>query len=171
MALKREKKEQILKTIKEASDSSSSLVFFDYQNINTGTLNTLRDKLFEKKASFSIFKNTLLKKVFGDKFPQKLEGPTAVLFANDDPVAPIKELYDFQKENESVNVKFGILDGVFIPKEQVDVLAVLPSKQELLAKVVGGMLNPVRGLVGVLSGVQRSFVGVLGQIQTKKSVG
>ncbi|MFH1565922.1 MAG: 50S ribosomal protein L10 [bacterium] len=168
MALKKEKKEQILKTIKEISDSSSSLVFFDYQKISTPVLNSFRDSLFLKKANFSVFKNTLLKKVLGDKMLE-LGGPTAVLFAGEDPVSPIKELYNFKKENESVNIKFGILGGKIIPQSQVDVLAELPTKDELVAKVLGGLSNPVRGLVGILSGVQRSFVGVLSQIAINKS--
>ncbi|MBU1016580.1 MAG: 50S ribosomal protein L10 [Patescibacteria group bacterium] len=169
MALKREKKEQILKTIKEASDSSSSLVFFDYQNISAGTLNMLRDKLFDKKASFSVFKNTLLKKVLGDKMPE-LAGPTAVLFAGDDPVSPIKELYNFKKEQESIDIKFGILEGKIIPQSQVDVLAALPSKQELLAKVVGGMSRPTNSFTRVLGGVLDGFARVVYQISQSSKI-
>lgn len=169
MALKKEKKEQILQSIKAVNEASNSLVFFNYQNISTGTLNLLRDKLFGKKASFSVFKNTLLKKVLGEDLLQELEGPTAVLFTNEDPVDPIKELYAFKKENESIDIKFGVLDGKILSRDQVDVLATLPSRQELIAKVLGGLSNPVRGFVGVLSGVQRNFVGVLSQIQIKKS--
>jgi len=169
MALKKEQKEQILQNIKDVTASSKSLIFFDYQNISTGTLNVLRDKLFDKKASFSVFKNTLLKKVLGKDLLKGLEGPTAVLFANEDPIDPIKELYAFKKDNEGVNVKFGILDGIIIPQEQVDVLATLPSKQELLAKMLGGFSNPIRGFVGIVGGVQRSFVTVLAGISEKKS--
>ena len=95
-----------------------------------------------------------------------MEGPTAVLFSQNDPVEPIKELYNFKKENESIYIKFGILEGKLLAQNDVDVLATLPSKQELLGQVVEGFSSPIRGLVTVLSGVQRSFVYVLSQISS-----
>ena len=166
MPLKREKKEQILKILKDKISSSKSLVFFDYQNIATVNLNGLRDKLFYKSASLSVFKNTLLKKAFDKNLSQELTGPTAVLFAGEDPVEPIKELYEFKKEHETLNIKFGVLDGAFISQNQVNMLAELPAKQELAAKVVEGLSSPVRSLVGVLSGAQKKFITVLQQMST-----
>jgi len=169
MSIKKDKKGQIIQTVKDIYKNSKSLVFFDYQNISTISLTGLRDKLFENKAKFSVFKNTLLKKALGNKVPEDLEGPTAVLFCEGDPVAPVKDLYGFKKENENVNIKFGILDGAVISQNQVDVLATLPSKDALIAQVLRGFSSPIRGFVGVLSGVQRSLVSVLSQIARAKS--
>ncbi|KKS76084.1 MAG: 50S ribosomal protein L10 [Candidatus Azambacteria bacterium GW2011_GWA2_42_9] len=164
--IKKEQKNQIIKSLEELLKSSKSIVFFDYQKIPTQTLNLFRDKLFDKGAKFSIYKNTLLEKALNKLVPGPLEGPTAVLFSQNDPVEPIKELYNFKKENESIYIKFGILEGKLLAQNDVDVLATLPSKQELLGQVVEGFSSPIRGLVTVLSGVQRSFVYVLSQISS-----
>jgi len=162
MAISKAKKVALVDSFKDIVSSSKSLVLFSFSGISTNKLNELRDKLFSQKAGFSIMKNTLLKRVLGDNFV--LSGPTAVLYSKEDPIEPIKSLYEFKKENESLDIKFGILDGSVIQKDRVDVLATLPSKNELLAEVAGGLSAPIRGLVCALGGVQRGFIGVMSQI-------
>ena len=167
--IKKEQKNQIIKSLEELLKSSKSVVFFDYQKIPTQTLNLFRDKLFEKGAKFSIYKNTLLERTLGKLGHSPLQGPTAVLFSRNDPVEPIKELYNFKEENESVYIKFGILEGKLLAQDSVDVLSSLPSKQIILGQVLGGFSSPIKGFVGVLGGVQKKFVSTLSQMSKIKS--
>ena len=97
-----------------------------------------------------------------------LEGPTALVISQD-PVAPAKVLVDFGKANEDrPRIKGGLLTGSVIEAEQVQELAKLPSREELLAKVVGGIATPLTGLVFALSGIMSNLVRVLAAVADQK---
>ena len=90
-----------------------------------------------------------------------LEGPTALVFAYDDPAQPAKILRDFARSSRILQIKAGVLEGNVLTADQVADIADLPSREELVAKVVGGISSPLYGLVGVLSGPVRSLTYVL----------
>lgn|SRR5690606_34417479 len=90
-----------------------------------------------------------------------LEGPTALVFAYDDPAQPAKILRDFARSSRILQIKAGVLEGNVLTADQVADIADLPSREELVAKVVGGISSPLYGLVGVLSGPVRSLAYVL----------
>lgn len=100
-----------------------------------------------------------------------LEGPTAIAYSTEDVVAPAKILKEFIKETktEAITVKVGIADGQVIDKASVDALANLPSRDELIAKIVGSMQAPISGLVNVLQGNIRNMVYVLDAVRAKKA--
>ena len=97
-----------------------------------------------------------------------LEHNTAVAFSAEDPVAPAKILNDFSKDHKALEIKAGILDGKVIALDEVKALAELPSREELLAKLVGSMQAPISGLVNVLQGTIRNFVYTLEAVRQKK---
>ena len=97
-----------------------------------------------------------------------LEHNTALAFAPEDPVAPAKILNDFSKDHKALELKAGILDGAVIGVDEVKALAELPSREELLAKLVGSMQAPLSGLVNVLQGTIRNAVYVLEAVRQKK---
>ena len=94
-------------------------------------------------------------------------GPTAWAFASD-PVTPAKILKEFSKDVDAIKMQGGILDGKPIDAETLVTLAQLPSRDQLLAQLVGTVAAPMRNLVGVLSAVPRNFVNVLDQIRKQK---
>ena len=100
-----------------------------------------------------------------------VEGPTAIAYSAEDTVAPAKILKDFIKETktEALTVKAGIADGQVIDAAAVEALASLPSREELLAKLVGSMQAPISGLVNVLQGNIRNMVYVLDAVRAKKA--
>ena len=100
-----------------------------------------------------------------------LEGPTALAYSTEDAVAPAKILKEFIKETktEALTVKVGICDGQVIDAAGVEALANLPSREELLAKLVGSMQAPISGLVNVLQGNIRNMVYVLDAVRAKKA--
>jgi large subunit ribosomal protein L10 len=100
---------------------------------------------------------------------QYLEGPTALAFSQDDPVAPAKILIKYAKEFKKLEIKGGVLEGKVVDLEAVKSLADLPSREELLAQVLRGMQSPMAGFAGVLSGTLRNFVYVLDAVRQQKA--
>ncbi len=98
-----------------------------------------------------------------------LAGPTGIVFAGADPVAPAKALKTFSDSVKKVAVKAAYIDGKLVDAAQVDKLAKLPPKIELVAMLVGTLANPLRGLLTVLSGNQRGLVRVLDGIREQKA--
>ena len=131
----------------------------------------MRSKLRAENVEYKVFKNTLAKRALDDlglsDAVEFMDGPTAWAFC-DDPVAPAKVLKDFGKEAAFVVMSGGILDGKVISGDQLDALASLPSRDVLLAQVVGTIAAPLRNLVGTLNAVPRNFVNVLDQIKKQK---
>jgi large subunit ribosomal protein L10 len=90
-----------------------------------------------------------------------LEGPTALVFAWEDPAQPAKILRDFARSSRILEIKAAVMEGQILNAEQVTAIADLPSRDELIAKVVGGVSSPLYGIVMVLSGPVRSLAYVL----------
>ena len=107
-----------------------------------------------------------------DELAEHLEGTTAMAYA-DDAVAPAKVICDFIKKNKLedagiLTVKVGLVEGKIIDEKEVKALAALPSREELIAKLLGSMNAPISGTVGVLSGIIRNAVYVLEAVRAKK---
>jgi large subunit ribosomal protein L10 len=97
-----------------------------------------------------------------------LIGPTAIALVNDDPVAPAKALVEFAKLNNIFELKAGMLDGKLLAVSDIKALAELPSRDELIAKMLGSMSAPATNFVGVLAAVPRAFVLALAAIKDQK---
>jgi large subunit ribosomal protein L10 len=162
----------IVKNLKEKISKAKSITFADYLGLTAGQANDLRAKLKEADAEVVVAKNTLLKVALKDEKVEtadaELKGPTAAIFAFSDPIAPIKAVYEFTKKVEFPKVKFAIIEGLFTSGSQVEIIKDLPSKEQLLGQVVGGLKSPLSGFVNVLGGVQRKFVYALNAIADKK---
>jgi len=148
-----------LKQLKSAFTEAKSSVFIDYSKLTANQINELRAKLKEVGGLMKVAKNTLIEK----SLPKKagLEGQTAVIFGKEDSISPIKILYEFIKENELPQVKLGIFEGEQVDESKLAEIAVIPSKNELLAKLAGGLKSPVYGFHNVLIGNRSKFVYVL----------
>jgi large subunit ribosomal protein L10 len=167
----KELKQQIVSDIKTRLENSSATVLTDYRGLNVAQVTELRKRMREAGIEYKVLKNTMIRfaahELGLEDLDPFLEGPTAVAFSTD-PVAPAKILYDFAKSNKALEVKAGVLEGKVIQAAQVKDLADLPSREELLAKVVGGMQTPLYGMASVLSGTLRSFVYALDAVRKQK---
>ena len=94
-----------------------------------------------------------------------MSGEIAVLFGFEDPIKPLKSFYDFSKSNENLKFVSGIIENNLLSKEEVVAMAQLPSKQELLARLLGGLNSPVSGLVNILQGNIKGLVYILSSIK------
>ncbi len=174
MAITRQQKENIVKEIKQDIESSKSIVFTDFQGMDVNTITELRSKISEAGGAYKVVKKTLLKKALedsgiGDINIMDLEGQIAVAFSNEDVVSVAKVLYDTNKKLEVPQVLKGYMEGRVLEAAEVNKLATIPSREELLAKLVGSINAPVSGLVNVLAGNVRGLVYTLNAIKEQKS--
>jgi large subunit ribosomal protein L10 len=140
-------------------------ILTDYRGLSVTGIQGLRTTLRPLNAEFRIAKNTLTRiaaeKAGIDGLLPMLDGPLALVLAYEDVVAPSKAIADFARTSRILIIKGGVLDKVIVNAKGIEDLATLPSREELLAKVLGTINSPIQGLVNVLSGPSRSFVQVL----------
>ncbi len=166
-------KTKVIDEIKEKIQSSQAVVLVDYRGLDVAQLTELRTKYREVGVEYKVYKNTMMKFAFKDlgyeEFNEFLKGPSAVAFGIEDPVAAAKVTAEFAKKNEKLEIKAGIVDGKIISIEEVKNLAELPSKEVLLAQVLGGLNAPIQGFTNVLQGTIRSLAIVLNAIAEKEA--
>jgi large subunit ribosomal protein L10 len=168
----REKKAQIVAEIKEKLSDSSSAILIDYRGLTVAEVTQLRSNFRKNGVDYKVYKNTLTelaaKELGMDELIPFLKGPTAIAFGVDDPVAPAKILTEGIKKLKKMQFKAGVVDGQVIDVDGVKALAELPSREELIAKMLGSMNAPVSGLVNVLGGTMRSLLYALNAIKDTK---
>lgn len=166
------RKEAAIGELAERLAAAKSLFLTDYAGLTVAEITKLRGELRKDGSSYAVVKNTLFRIAAGDLAAQLesfLSGPTGIVFAGADPVAPAKALKTFSDTVKRVAVKAAYIDGQIVNAGQVDILAKLPPKPELIAKLVGTIANPLRGLVTVLSGNQSGLVRALNAIREQKA--
>ncbi|MCS7245996.1 MAG: 50S ribosomal protein L10 [Thermomicrobium sp.] len=154
--------------IDEISDilrSASVAILTDYRGLNVADLTTFRRRLQEQQANVRVVKNTLTRiaaeRVGKTNIVSLLEGPTALVHSTGDPVVAAKLTVEFARQSRILTVKGALLGDQLLSAADVEALATLPPREELLAKVVGGLQAPLYGLVSVLSGPIRGLLYVL----------
>lgn len=173
MAKTRQQKEEALQALKDSLARSKGTVFARYMGLTVEQIQELRSNLREQDSELFVAKKTLLKLMLEDAgLPKEsiddMDSGVAVVFGYEDEVAPAKIVAEFAKDHDIVEFYAGILEGEIIDTEKVNALSQLPSKQELLAKMVGSMKSPLSGLANVLGGNTRGLVQVLNQIRVEK---
>lgn len=163
---------------KQASEAKS-VTFIDYQGMGNWTLVDLRAKIRKAGGVMVVAKNTLIKlaldkteniKQKAKELESELNGPTAVVFANEDEIAPLQVLAKSIKDTELPKLKFGIFSKAIILKEQLIALSKLPGKQVLQGQLVSSLLAPSYGLVGALQGNLNKLVFILDQRSKQDSI-
>lgn len=170
--VKVDQKKDIVAGIKSDIENSASLVLTAYKGLTVEEISDLRAKLAEVGGRFRVLKNTLVSRAVSgtnlEPLQEHLFGTTAVMFAGDDPVMPVKALAEFTKKHEKLEIKAGAIEGKPLSREQVIELSKLPTKEELLAKLLGSVNAPATNLVYALSGVVRKLVHAIEQIRQQK---
>lgn len=173
MPKSREAKGAMVKELREKFAQAQSLVLTDYRGVTVEEVSALRRKLRESGVDFKVVKNTLAGIAARDAgledLDRLLEGPTAIAFGADDPVAPAKGLLDFIEERKKMEIKGGVLNGKVIDLVAVKALARLPSRTELLARVLGVMQAPLAGFAGCLEAPLRGFANAVEALQRKQT--
>jgi len=154
---------------------SKAIYLADFTGLDVASVTDLRSQLRQASVEYEVVKNRLAKRAAQEAGIAGLDpffvGPTAIAFAGADPVEPAKILQKFIDAGGKITIKSGLVDGQVISADQFKALATLPSREQLLAKVVGAVQGPLYGLSGVLSGLLRNLVGVVAAIEKKQSEG
>ena len=165
-------KEAEVAEIQEKLQKSQSVMFLDYRGLTVSEVTELRNKMRAAGVEYKVIKNTMMLRAAQEAgvegLDEILEGPTAVAFGYEDPVAPAKILVDFIENAKKTQLKGGVLAGRAMSQAEIKDLASLPSKEQLLAKLMGSLNAPVTGLVMALSGIPRKLVYALNAIKEKK---
>lgn len=171
--MEKQQKPKEVEWIKERFQKANGLIFSENKGLKVSEVTALRKKLKAQKITLKVVKNRLVKRALKDISVSGLDdffrGPTLLTAAEADPVTPAKILVEFAKENERLNIKGGFLDGAVLSRDKIEALAMLPSKEELFAKLLGCMLGPARNLVNVLAAVPRQLVTVVEAIGKQKN--
>lgn len=174
MAKSKEQKKQIVERLTQRFKHAKSAVFVNFSGLTVPEATKLRKICYKEKVDYIVAKKTLMRIAvkeagFDDFDPKQFNGEVAIAFGMEDEVAPAKVLYDFSKDHDQIKFLGGILEHTFVDQDQMLSLAKLPSRGELLAKVVGSLQSPISGVVNVLAGNLRGLVQVLSQIKEKRS--
>ena len=157
-----------VKEVEELTDRftrSSIAIVTDYRGLTVANMVDFRSRLREGGIDYRVSKNTLARFAADqsgrEAIKDDLVGPTAIAFGFDDPVQAAKVVTEFARTSRILQVRGAMLGDRHIGAEDVSRLAELPSRDVLLAQLLGGMKGPISGLVNVLNGVTSAFVGVL----------
>lgn len=168
-----EAKKLVVEEIKGRLQKAQGAVLTDYRGLNVAEVTELRSKLRDAGIEYKVLKNTLTRiaanEIGLEGLATYLEGPTAIAFGSDDPVAPAKILAEFAKTHKALEIKAGILEHQVIDMDGVNTLADLPPREVLLAKLLGAMQTPMYGFACSLQGLLRNFVYVLDAVREKKA--
>lgn len=160
---------ETLEEIKQKFADAEAIILTDYQGLNVAEINELRRRFRESNVEYKVYKNTLMNIAANELeiqgLDQHLQGPTAVAMSQD-VTAPVKVVNDFIKEFQKLNIKAGTLGTKVIPAENVNDLLKIPSKDELISKVLGQLQAPIASLLNALqnSSPTLPLVNVLNQI-------
>lgn len=174
MAISRIKKEKVVKELSDNFANAQISVFTDYKGMNVKALTALRRKIKINDGLYTVAKKTLVNKALEAKKVEGLnllntDGQLGIGFGFNDAVSVSKVIYDSYKETQLPKILSGIMEGRVLTGDEIIQFAKLPSRQELLTKVVGSINAPVSGFVNVLSGTLRGFIYALNAISSKKS--
>jgi large subunit ribosomal protein L10 len=169
--LNKEQKKQIVKDLVDKFKTAKSVVFVDFKGLEMKKMTELKKELKKAGIDFKVTRKTLmniaLKNAGLEADAKKMEGQIAISISHEDEVAPAKIISTFAKKNEGLKIAGGILGIKVMSIEEVKALAKLPSKEEMLAKLVGTINAPISGFVNVLAGNIRGLVQVLKGISEK----
>ncbi|HVZ67558.1 MAG TPA: 50S ribosomal protein L10 [Patescibacteria group bacterium] len=162
---------QLLDETKQKVDKATAMFFVDYAGLTHIQLEEARHELADNDSEIAVTKNTLMNIALQEKnidAKDRLEGPYATLFSYSDPVKTAKVLAAFVKKYGLPKIKFGVFEGAIIEEDVVNKLSSLPSKDVLVAKLLGTLNGPITNFVYGLNANIQGLVRVLAEIEKSK---
>jgi len=160
------KKKDVVAEIEKRIDEAKSIILVDYKTLTVAEANELRNKFREKGVVYKVYKNTLLDIALKNKGinldPGLLTGTLAVAFSNEDEISAAKIILA-QKYKNKMAFKFGLLGDTVLDAQGVMELATLPSKEQLIAQLMGLLQSGARGIASVVQAVPRNMAMVINQ--------
>ncbi len=173
MSKNQEAKKLVVEEIKEKIQGAKSVVFVKFQGLTVAQDTELRREFRKNNVEYKVLKNTLVRRAFNElgvtDFDEDLNGPTSVAFGADETGAAKVIAEAVKKYENKVEIKSAYVDGGKVDVAGVNALASMPSKEELIAKMLGSLQAPISNFVGVLSAMPRSLVIALNAIAEKQA--
>ena len=166
---------KIVDQLTQKFDNSSGIYFTQYTGMDVVQVTELRKQFRESGVDYRVSKNTLTKIAatkagYENKLNDFLNGQVGIAYVNEDPTSPARIIKNFKKNNKVTLEVLGLIfEGEIYSGDKYKELADLPSREELLSKFMGGLIQPINQLVGTLSGAMSKFVGVLNSLKEDKS--
>jgi len=166
-------KQELVVEIKERLSSSGGVILADYRGLSVKDMRALRNSIRETGGEATVYKNSLaqiaIRELELPSLDEFLAGPTVFVFTPEDPVTTAKALLAFSKENKVFAFKGGLIEGNVVSAESVKAIASLPSREELIAKLMGTMLNPIRGFMAMANAPAGAFARVVKAVADQKA--
>ncbi len=170
--LKRSEKEKVVEALHDKFSRARALLLTDFRGLNMSAMNELRSQLRDASVEFRVVKNTLMTRAAEGTdmalLKEHFSGPCGVALSYEDPVAPATILMKFCEANSALEVKAGVVESQVLDLSGIKRLSKLPSQEVLFTQLLSLMNAPVTGLVRVLSGVLRNFIGVVEAIKQQR---
>ena len=157
-------KEAAVATLKEKFEKASTVVLVDFRGITVAEDTALRAEYRKAGVEYEVIKNNMIALAakdtpYGEQLKGVLEGPTAVAFGYEDMIAPAKIAVEFNKKSKKLAIKAGACDGAYLDAKGVTALAELPSKEVLIARLMGSMMSAVSGFARVVEAFRKKQAG------------
>lgn len=159
-----EMKAQQVEEIRKKLEKAQSVVVFDYRGLTVEEVTNLRREMRSANVEYVVLKNGMVERAaallnIDASLNEQLKGPSAFAFGYDDPVAPAKILKDTIKKLKKCEIKGGLINGAVSTAAQMETLADLPSREQLIARLLGSMMRPISGLAIVLDQIAKKAGG------------
>lgn len=151
-------KKAVVEDIQEKIQNAKSIVFVDYRGITVEQVTDMRNAMRAEGIEYKVLKNTMIKRAADaagiEGLDEILNGPTAVAFGYEDEIAPARVVSKYAKQIQALEIKGGIMEGAVVDVDVVNRMAAIPSRNELLAKMLGSMNAPIAGFVRALAAIR-----------------
>ena len=175
MAISREKKQELVELYENGLAKAQHVFLMGFEGISVPDVTELRNQVRESGGRYVVVKNRLAMRAIEGAGLEGLKdlfrGTTAAAFAEDNPVAIAKAVSEFAKKVPAIELKGGLLDGQEVAAQEIEAIASLPSREELIAKLLFLMQSPVTSFVRTVNELQRQFVVVMDQVRQEKEKG
>lgn len=160
------KKKEVVSEIKDMLDKASGVYLIDFESMTVEEANKFRSQIKENGLNYRVSKNTLFRRALdgNEKFKfqeEDLKGHSGMIFGYEDPVIPAKLIKKAFDEHERPKLKAAIIEGKYYDEGKLKTLASLPSKEDIMASIVGSINAPAQGIVGAISAVMRDLAYVI----------
>ncbi|MEZ4691628.1 MAG: 50S ribosomal protein L10 [Ignavibacteria bacterium] len=172
------KKAESVREIKELIESSEAMYFTDFAGLTVEEVNELRQDFYKSDLKYKVVKNTLTSRALKEsekysshleKLDEILHGPTSIVFAYKNPVAPAKILKKFADKLDRPKLKLAIVENEVYDSKQLNTLASLPSKEEIISSILGSLDSPASGIVGSINATLRDLFSVIEEVGRKNA--
>ena len=176
--MNKEQKIESVKEISELIESSEALYFMDFAGLTVENVNELRKDFYKSELKYKVVKNTLTTRALKDSekyskhveiLSETLHGPTGIVFAYKNPVAPAKILKKFVDKINKPKLKIAVVENEIYDSKKLNSLASLPTKEEIVSGILGSLNSPASGIAGSINAVMRDLFSVIEEVAKKKA--